>query len=282
MEIKIAENAGFCFGVKNAVDSVYKLLEEADGAPIYTLGPIIHNERVTADLEKHGVQVTEDISSLPEDAIVVIRSHGVPASVIKELETAGILYQNATCPFVEKIHQIVREHSEAGEEIVIVGTATHPEVIGILGWSANGGTVIETYEEAERYKPRNPAVKVCVVAQTTFNSKKFQDFVEIFLKKEYDINVVNTICRATQLRQEEAARLAASSDAMLVIGGADSSNSRKLYEICKQQCENTFFIQTADALEQISFDGSSALSITAGASTPNTLIQEVYEACQRK
>ncbi len=140
----------------------------------------------------------------------------------------------------------------------------------------------ETYEEAEHFSPKNPAGKVCVVAQTTFNSKKFQDFVEIFLKKEYDINVVDTICQATQLRQEEARRLSSDSDAMLVIGGADSSNSRKLYEICKQQCENTFFIQTADAIGQISFDGSSALSITAGASTPNTLIQEVYEACQKK
>ena len=282
MEIKIAENAGFCFGVKQAVDSVYRLTEENKGRPIYTLGPIIHNERVIEELRERGVLIADEIDGLPKDAIVVIRSHGVPESVIRQLEDAGLTYHNATCPFVEKIHQIVRERSQAGEEIVIVGSAAHPEVVGILGWSKNGGTVIETYEEAEAYKPRNHAGKVCVVAQTTFNSKKFQDFVEIFLKKEYDINVVNTICRATQLRQQEARQLAAVSDAMIVIGGADSSNSRKLYEICKQQCESTFFIQTANAIEPISFDGFSALSITAGASTPNTLIQEVYEACQKK
>ena len=281
MQIKVAEHAGFCFGVRQAVDRVYELSENKNRS-VFTLGPIIHNERVVEDLERRGVMVAEDISDVPEGSLVVIRSHGVPESVIKQLNDLKISYENATCPFVKKIHEVVRQNSRAGEEIVIVGSAKHPEVIGILGWSTNGGTVVETHEQAEAFVPSDPHTKVCVVAQTTFNSKKFQEFVEIFEKKEYNLNVANTICRATRERQEEAAALAGDCDAMIVIGGADSSNSRKLYEICKQQCENTFFIQTADAIEDISFDGFAALGITAGASTPNTLIQEVLEACQRK
>ena len=282
MQIKVADHAGFCFGVRQAVDRVYELSDENAGRGIFTLGPIIHNERVVEDLERRGVHVVHDVNDVPEGSLVVIRSHGVSESVIKRLEEKGLDYENATCPFVKKIHEIVRQRSLSGEEIVIVGSGEHPEVKGILGWSANGGTVIETHEQAEAYVPSDPDEKVCVVSQTTFNSKKFKEFVEILSKKEYNLNVVNTICRATMERQEEAAALAAESDAMIVIGGADSSNSRKLYEICKQQCENTFFIQTADAIEDISFDGFAALGITAGASTPNTLIQEVLEACQRK
>ena len=282
MEIKVAEHAGFCFGVKNAVDTAYSLADEAKPGTLVTLGPIIHNERVTGDLEKRGVRVVHNIDEIRPGMTVIIRSHGVPRRVIDELERRKIPYRDCTCPFVKKIHHIVEEHSERGEEIVIVGSSDHPEVQGILGWTKNGGTVIETAAQAEVYKPEKSAVSVCVVAQTTFNSKKFQDFVEIFSKKEYDILVVNTICRATQERQEEAEALAEGSQAMIVIGGADSSNSRKLYEICKRKCANTFFIQSADALEEISFDGLATLSITAGASTPNTLIQEVLTVCQRK
>ncbi len=282
MQIKVAEHAGFCFGVKQAVDRVYELSDESPELGIFTLGPIIHNERVVEDLNQRGVKVADDVTDVPDGSLVVIRSHGVPKSVVDQLEKRGGSYENATCPFVKKIHEIVRDRSEDGEEIVIVGSAEHPEVKGILGWTKSGGTVIETHEQAESFAPSDPRSKVCVVSQTTFNSKKFKEFVEILEKKEYNLNVVNTICRATKERQEEAAALAAECDAMIVIGGADSSNSRKLYEICKQQCENTFFIQTADSIDEISFDGFAALGITAGASTPNTLIQEVLEACQRK
>ena len=282
MQIKVAEHAGFCFGVRQAVDKVYELSGEGAARPIFTLGPIIHNERVVDDLKKRGVLVADEVEDVPEDGLVVIRSHGVGESVIKKLESKNIPYENATCPFVKKIHETVRKMSEEGQEIVIIGSGEHPEVKGILGWSKNGGTVIETHEQARQFRPTDPSNQVCVVAQTTFNSKKFKEFVEILEKKEYNLNVVNTICRATKERQEEAALLSTQCDGMIVIGGADSSNSRKLYEICKQQCENTFFIQTADAIEDISFDGFAALGITAGASTPNTLIQEVLEACQRK
>ncbi len=153
---------------------------------------------------------------------------------------------------------------------------------GILGWTNGRGTVIETAEEAEDFSLADPQEKICIVSQTTFNYNKFQELVEIFSEKGYDIIAVNTICNATSTRQKEAEELAARSDAMIIIGGKHSSNSRKLYEICKNQCENTFFIQTADDLEGISFDSFASLGITAGASTPNNIIQEVLEACQKQ
>ncbi|MBO4394960.1 MAG: 4-hydroxy-3-methylbut-2-enyl diphosphate reductase [Eubacterium sp.] len=287
MDIKVAERAGFCFGVKNAVETAYLLADmfrtdEYRGKKLVTLGPIIHNERVIDSLKERGVVAVNRIDDIDSDTTVIIRSHGVPRGIIDELEKRKIPYHDCTCPFVKKIHRVVSEHSELGEEIVIVGSPDHPEVIGILGWSKNGGTVIESIEQAEAFKPEKSGVSVCVVAQTTFNSKKFQDFVEIFSKKEYDINVVNTICHATRERQDEAEAMAGAVDAMIVIGGADSSNSKKLYDICKLQCENTFFIQTADAIGDIPIEAFASLGITAGASTPNTLIQEVLKACQRK
>lgn len=281
MKIELADSAGFCFGVKRAVDTVYELIEKAPGS-VYTLGPIIHNEQVVSDLESRGVRVAErveEIENLP-DATMIIRSHGVSKQVIQELEEKGISFEDATCPFVKKIHETVSKYSGEGYRIIIIGSASHPEVQGILGWTNGLGSVIETPEEAEAFLLENPAQKICVVAQTTFNYKKFQDLVEILSKKGYDILAVNTICNATSTRQKEAEKLAARSDAMIVIGGRHSSNSRKLYEICKNQCENTFFIQTVDDLRTISLDSFTSLGITAGASTPNTIIQEVLKACQ--
>lgn len=279
MKVELAESAGFCFGVKRAVDTVYRLLEESKGK-VCTLGPIIHNEQVVEDLADRGVQVLESVEDYrPDgDATLVIRSHGVEKSVIDELEKRNLRYEDATCPFVKKIHETVSRYSK-DHDIVILGSKSHPEVQGILG-RASDGVVIETPEEAYAYTPENPAGKICVVAQTTFNYKKFQELVEILLKKGYDILAVNTICNATSVRQQEAEQLAARSDAMLVIGGRHSSNSRKLYEICKNQCENTFFIQTVDDLRTISLDSFTSLGITAGASTPNHIIQEVLKACQ--
>ncbi|MBO6109198.1 MAG: 4-hydroxy-3-methylbut-2-enyl diphosphate reductase [Eubacterium sp.] len=282
MDIKIAEHSGFCFGVKNAVTSVHKLISDGKYGKIVTLGPIIHNEQVVKELEELGVCSIDSIDDADPGTTVVIRSHGVPKEIFEKLEKKGISYIDSTCPFVSKIHKTVEEASEAGNEIVILGQADHPEVIGILGWSKTGGTVIETPDEAEAFVPENPHKTVCVVAQTTLNYKKFQDYVEIFEKKEYDINVVDTICHATLHRQEEAAALSEESDAMIVIGSQMSSNSRKLYDICKERCENTFFIQNADSVGDIDLSGAASLGITAGASTPNTLIQEVFKACQKK
>ena len=293
--VTLAKTAGFCFGVQRAVEMVYT---EADkGKKVVTLGPIIHNEQVVSDLEKRGVSVIDETALSDESvdlskATVVIRSHGVSKSVYEKLRQKKCEIVDSTCPFVKKIHDTVQEYAAQGYDIVIVGSREHPEVQGILGWClppgrksperTDVGTVVETEAEMEAFCPSNREKKVCVVAQTTFNYKKFKELVEIISKKGYDIIAVNTICNATAERQQEASELAARSDAMIVIGGKNSSNSRKLFEISKNQCENTYFIQTLEDLDITCIESSASLGITAGASTPKNIIQEVLTACQKK
>ncbi|MDD7402849.1 MAG: 4-hydroxy-3-methylbut-2-enyl diphosphate reductase [Butyribacter sp.] len=274
MKVTVAKSAGFCFGVKRAVEMVYEEAEK--GHTVYTLGPIIHNEQVVEDLEKKGVQVIHSVEELAEDtqATVIIRSHGVTRQVYQALEQKKVHIVDATCPFVKKIHQIVQEKQEQNYQIVVVGNASHPEVEGICGWCDNECTVVETIEEAKNCT-LDTERKVCVVAQTTFNYKKFQDIVDILSKKSYDILVMNTICNATEVRQTEAGTIARQSDAMIVIGGKHSSNTQKLFEICKSECQNTHFIQTLDDLDLKLFESFRSVGITAGASTPNNIIKEV-------
>ena len=274
MKVTLAKSAGFCFGVKRAVEMVYK--EAETGKKVYTLGPIIHNEQVVQDLEQKGVRVidTPEELSEAEDATVIIRSHGISADVYHQLEDKKVRIVDATCPFVSKIHRIVEKKYQEGSCIVIVGNANHPEVEGINGWCNGAATVIGSVSEAENYS-QEPARKLCVVAQTTFNYKKFKDIVDIFSKKSYDIDVMNTICNATEERQTEAAAIAGDSDAMIVIGGKHSSNTQKLYEICKNVCPDTHFIQTLDDLDLKQLQSFRSVGITAGASTPNTIIKEV-------
>ena len=274
MKVTLAKSAGFCFGVKRAVEMVYK--EAETGKKVYTLGPIIHNEQVVQDLEQKGVRVidTPEELSEAEDATVIIRSHGISADVYHQLEDKKVRIVDATCPFVSKIHRIVEKKYQEGSCIVIVGNANHPEVEGINGWCNGAATVIGSVSEAENYS-QEPARKLCVVAQTTFKYKKFKDIVDIFSKKSYDIDVMNTICNATEERQTEAAAIAGDSDAMIVIGGKHSSNTQKLYEICKNVCPDTHFIQTLDDLDLKQFQSFRSVGITAGASTPNTIIKEV-------
>ena len=274
MKVTLAKSAGFCFGVKRAVEMVYK--EAETGKKVYTLGPIIHNEQVVQDLEQKGVRVinTPEELSKAEDATVIIRSHGISADVYHQLEDKKVRIVDATCPFVSKIHRIVEKKYQEGSCIVIVGNANHPEVEGINGWCNGAATVIGSVSEAENYS-QEPARKLCVVAQTTFNYKKFKDIVDFFSKKSYDINVMNTICNATEERQTEAAAIAGDSDAMIVIGGKHSSNTQKLYEICKNVCPDTHFIQTLDDLDLKQLQSFRSVGITAGASTPNNIIKEV-------
>ena len=273
-EVTTAKSAGFCFGVKRAVDMVYD--EAKKGERVYTLGPIIHNQQVVEDLEKKGVKVIDSVNDINNgyDATVIIRSHGVPEKVIKALREKNVNIVDATCPFVLKIHKIVKEASQSGKTIVIIGSDNHPEVEGIKGWCVNEPVVLESVEEAENYTV-DGAKKLCVVSQTTFNYKKFKDIVDILSKKSYDIDVMNTICNATEERQTEAGTIARQSDAMLVIGGKHSSNTQKLYEICRKECENTYFIQTLDDLDLKQFQSFRSVGITAGASTPNNIIKEV-------
>ncbi|WP_028085845.1 4-hydroxy-3-methylbut-2-enyl diphosphate reductase [Dorea longicatena] len=277
MNVELAKTAGFCFGVKRAVDTVYQQIEQYRGEKIFTYGPIIHNEEVIKDLRSHGVEVLNDEEELKTaDAdVVVIRSHGVAKYIYDILEECGITCVDATCPFVKKIHKIVAEKSAEGAYIVIVGNGEHPEVQGIRGWAGEQVTVVQTPEDAERFELPDKDQKVCIVAQTTFNYNKFKELVEIISKKRYDIVVLNTICNATKERQTEARQIAARVDAMVVIGDKRSSNTQKLFEICKEECLNTYYIQTLDDLDINQLRSVESVGITAGASTPNKIIEEV-------
>ena len=277
MNVELAKTAGFCFGVKRAVDTVYQQIEQYRGEKIFTYGPIIHNEEVIKDLRSHGVEVLNDEEELKTaDAdVVVIRSHGVAKYIYDILEERGITCVDATCPFVKKIHKIVAEKSAEGSYIVIVGNGEHPEVQGIRGWAGEQVTVVQTQEDAERFELPDKDQKVCIVAQTTFNYNKFKELVEIISKKRYDIVVLNTICNATKERQTEAQSIAETVDAMIVIGDKHSSNTQKLFEICRKACNNTYYIQTLGDLDLNQLGSVETVGITAGASTPNNIIEEV-------
>ncbi len=274
MEVILAEHAGFCFGVRRAVEQVYE--QTAGGKPIYTYGPIIHNEEVVKDLEQKGVHVIETEEQIAEitEGTVLIRAHGVPKEICGKIEAQGLTCVDATCPFVKRIHNIVETESKAGRKIVIIGNAGHPEVEGIMSWAKEPATVIESMEEARNFTCGQDE-ELCIVSQTTFNYNKFQDMVEILKEKGYNGSVVNTICNATEVRQTEAREIAAKVDVMIVIGGKHSSNTRKLYEICMQECANTYYIQTLDDLHPDLPKSVRLVGITAGASTPNNIIEEV-------
>ncbi len=271
-----AKSAGFCFGVKKAMETVYQQIEQAQDKPIYTFGPLIHNEEVVKELAEKGVRVIEGKENLEKlkEGTVIIRSHGVSKEIYRIIEKNRLSCVDATCPFVKRIHHIVEKESQQGKRIVIIGNDGHPEVEGIKGWCSSPATVLENTKEAENFTCKE-GEKICIVSQTTFNYNKFKDLVEIFQKKGYDISVVNTICNATEERQTEAKEIAAKADAMIVIGGTHSSNTRKLYEICKNECENTHFIQTLDDLHLDLPKSVGLVGITAGASTPNNIIEEV-------
>ena len=259
MEILLAKSAGFCFGVQRAVDTAY---EHADEENVYTYGQIIHNEEVVGDLTKHGVQVIDSDDELLEikDSKVIIRSHGAEKRIYDILEAGGNTVIDATCPFVKKIHNIVREEGQKGNTVVIIGDSSHPEVKGIVGWCVEPPVVIGSEEEAEAFVRKyidgevKTADNISIVSQTTFNY----------------------ICNATSVRQREAQEIASKVDAMIVIGGRNSSNTQKLYEISKKECENTYYIQTLVDLDLTTFESVSRVGITAGASTPNKIIKEVH------
>ena len=281
MEITVAKSAGFCFGVQRAVDSVYKELEENSGK-IYTFGPIIHNEQVVEDLNKKGIKVIDTVEQLKEikEGTVVIRSHGVAKEIYDILEQQKLKIVDATCPFVKKIHNIVLDESNNGKTIIIIGNDNHPEVEGIKGW-VNGEVIVINKEEQIEKLSLPEQTKACIVSQTTFNHNKFKYLVEIIRKKGYDITVVNTICNATHVRQVEAQKISSKVDGMIVVGGKNSSNTQKLYDICRNECENTFYVQTVKDLNLHELKSLKSIGITAGASTPKNIIEEVRTECQK-
>ncbi len=276
-----AKSAGFCFGVRRAVD---KSLEEAkkEKEGIYTFGPIIHNASVIADLEKKGVYpLPAEIDALPEksEKAIIIRAHGISPENEKQLKKRFKRVVDATCPFVKKIHGVVSEARKKGERVIICGSPKHPEVLGILGWAGEDAIVISDAEDVKGLS-LNKNQPICVVAQTTFRFNKFQELVEILKKKVYSVRAENTICSATDERQTEAAALASQADAVLVLGGENSSNSKKLFEICRDACACTYFLRTADDLDLGLLSSARCVGITAGASTPDYIIEEVQKKCQ--
>ena len=280
MEVRLADCAGFCFGVKRAVDTVYEQLK--NGKTIYTYGPIVHNEEVVRELSEKGVRVLENKEDLKQlkagenIPTVIIRAHGVAKEIYDIMEANGLECIDATCPFVKKIHRIVELKSNEGYHVIVVGDPKHPEVEGIVGWCPGPVTVLETPDQAENFV-KTEGEKLCIVSQTTYNYNKFQYIVEIFEKKRYDKVVLNTICSATEERQMEARQIACEADTMIVIGGRHSSNTQKLYEICRKECENTYYIQTLVDLDTKPFQCIGCVGITAGASTPNNIIEEVQK-----
>lgn len=276
----MARKAGFCFGVKRAVDRAFDVAEHGS-QPVYTYGPIIHNEQVVDDLAKKGVHVLdslEDIEKLEDGrGTVIIRSHGADKSVYDLLEKKKITIADATCPFVLKIHDLVKKAGEKGQKVIIVGNPRHPEVQGITGWCLDKPVYLENTDDAMALS-LDSSQKYLLVSQTTFNYKKFQDVVEILNKKGYDIEVCNTICNATEERQSEAAALARDVDAMIVIGGRNSSNTQKLYDISRRECANTYYIQSLNDLDLTMLKSVGSVGITAGASTPNNIIKEVHDS----
>lgn len=278
MKIILAKSAGFCFGVNRAVTIVNNLLEE--GKKVTTLGPIIHNPHMVAELAERGVEIADtpnDLSSM--DRTLVIRSHGVPQSVIDEIEQKGISYENATCPFVSKIHQIVKDNSREGKVILIAGDENHPEVQGIVGHCEGEHYIFKNYEDLEKLLKKLENIEnisICVVAQTTYDVKEWKNCLKLLKKVYTNAKIFDTICSATSIRQSEAEELASISDIMVVIGGRQSSNTAKLFSVCKSNCERTYLIESAAELDDIALIDADIIGITAGASTPARIIKEVF------
>ncbi|MCI5655848.1 MAG: bifunctional 4-hydroxy-3-methylbut-2-enyl diphosphate reductase/30S ribosomal protein S1 [Candidatus Pseudoruminococcus sp.] len=278
MKIILAKSAGFCFGVNRAVTIVNNLLDE--GKKVTTLGPIIHNPHMVAELAERGVEIADtpdDLSSM--DRTLVIRSHGVPQSVIDEIEQKGISYENATCPFVSKIHKIVKDNSHDGKVVLIAGDENHPEVQGIVGHCEGEHYIFKDHEDLEKLLKKFKNVEnisICVVAQTTYDVKEWKNCLKLLKKVYTNAKIFDTICSATSIRQSEAEELASISDIMVVIGGRQSSNTAKLFSVCKSKCERTYLIESVAELDDIALIDADIIGITAGASTPARIIKEVF------
>ncbi len=268
MEIILAKHLGFCYGVKRAIK-----MARAEGK-CFTLGPIIHNPQMVAQLATEGVGTINNLSEL-SSGTVIIRSHGVGPEVYAEAETKHLNLVDATCPFVKKAQLSAHELVKEGYFVVIIGEKRHPEVKSILEWSEQHAVVIESVEEAQKL---SSYPRIGIVAQTTFSHARFKEIVDILLDKAPELKIVRTICTATDQRQSAAAELAAQVDMMLVIGGRNSANTTRLAHLCAEKCP-THHIETADELQNIWFKNINRIGITAGASTPDWIIQEVYTKC---
>jgi ribosomal protein S1/(E)-4-hydroxy-3-methyl-but-2-enyl pyrophosphate reductase len=271
LNIQVAKSAGFCFGVNRAVKMVNDLLES--GKKVYTLGPIIHNPQTLSELEARGVKIVSSPDEVPKDGTIVIRSHGIPRDVFDRIQTLGLDYADATCPFVGKIHSIVSKAN--GGIVLIAGDAAHPEVQGIVGHCTSKCYVFKNAEELKNiHIDKN--LPVCVVAQTTFSVAEWENCLEIIKRVYTNATIFDTICNATAKRQSESELLSQKCDAMIVIGGKQSSNTAKLRDVCAKNCA-TYLIESADELPLSALRKAECIGITAGASTPASIIKEVLD-----
>jgi 4-hydroxy-3-methylbut-2-enyl diphosphate reductase len=275
-KIKLAKTAGFCFGVDRAVKLVYDEIKK--GGKVATLGPIIHNNKVVEDLNRKGVRTVNEVTELLPDERVIIRSHGVGQSVYDMISESGNEYIDATCPFVSRIHKIVEEKTKEGYAILIAGDKNHPEVEGIVGHAGEDCCVFKDVQELNDILKKYLGFlkkKVAIVAQTTYNIILWGECIKAIPKGDSDVLIFETICNATSCRQTEAAELSAKSDVMIVVGGKHSSNTVKLYNVCKENCNRTFHIEDSDELYALDLKNAKDIGITAGASTPAYIIKEV-------
>ncbi|EKY24033.1 4-hydroxy-3-methylbut-2-enyl diphosphate reductase [Clostridium celatum] len=279
-KVTLAKNAGFCFGVKRAVDEAIKTQREYN-KKIYTLGPLIHNNDVVNYLEDNDIYAIDinDIENLNSGDVILIRSHGVSKEVFDLLTDKGLIVINATCPFVTNIQKKVNKFSNEGYKIVILGDKNHPEVIGINGWCNNEAIVTKDGKIIEDLPN-----KVCVVSQTTEKEENWNITINNLNNKVSELKQFNTICAATEERQSSVLELSKTVDFMIIVGGKNSSNTTKLYEIAKENCKNTIHIENAKELPQSLIDDSSinTIGVTAGASTPDWIIKEVIEVMEGK
>lgn len=273
LEIIKASSAGFCFGVANAVKKAYELAQDKKCENIYSYGSLIHNDAVVKELEEMGVRIIKTLDDSIRNSCVIIRAHGVAPDIYSRLEELNCTVVDATCPYVKKIHTLVHQRYLEGNKIIIVGDKTHPEVIGINGWCDNTAIIVETEEECKSIQDNGE--NWTIVSQTTFNKKIFEIFKNIFKKGFDKLNIFDTICNATSIRQKETMEIASKVDLMVVIGGHNSSNTQKLYEISKDLCNNVLLVESADDIDLRCLENIYKVGVTAGASTPDWIIGEV-------
>ncbi len=278
MKVKMAKEAGYCFGVKRAMQMAWDELEANEG-DIYALGPLIHNKQAVSKYEENGLKTIEEISDIPTNENIIIRSHGVSEEIYKEAEKRNLNVIDTTCPFVKKIHKIVKRYYEKGYKIILIGDSKHPEVKGINGWCNDSAIIIKTLEDAHS-KVFDENNKYCLVSQTTINLKLYEEISKYLNEVIKDITINNTICSATKVRQEAARELAKEVDVMIVIGGKHSSNTQKLVQICKEYVE-TYSIETKEELDIEKLRPYNLVGVAAGASTPEWIINEVINAIER-
>jgi len=271
MNIKMALHLGFCFGIKKSVDRAEQMLIEQKESKMYSLGPLMHNTQEVERLTNMGLEVIDTIEA-GLGGTVMIRSHGVPEKIYVRAEELGIRLIDCTCPYVKRIHHIVQEHYSKGYQIVIIGSQDHAEVVGIMGWCQDKGICVNNVDDAQKIKGFD---KICIVAQTTITKTLWNQATEIIESQNDNVLSINTICDATKDRQDAAIELSKQVDFMIVVGGLHSSNTKKLYEVCKENCKKAIHIENVENLVVTDCKKYGNIGITAGASTPAWIIDKI-------